>query len=42
MSIDINKTDVMEEDSNVTYETSLFEIVRDFKLETIYGPEGWE
>ena len=42
MSIDINKTDVMEEDSNVTYETSLFEIVRDFKLETMYGPEGWE
>lgn len=42
MSIDINKNDVMEDDSNVIYETPLSEISKEFKLETIYGPEGWD
>ena len=42
MSIDINKNEVMEDDSNVIYETPLSEISKEFKLETIYGPEGWE
>jgi len=42
MSIDVNKTEVMEDDSNVIYETPLSAISKEFKLETIYGPEGWE
>ncbi len=42
MSIDINKNDVMEDDSNVIYETALSDIAKEFKFETIYGPEGWE
>ncbi|MBE6655029.1 MAG: HPr(Ser) kinase/phosphatase [Ruminococcaceae bacterium] len=32
----------MEDDSNVIYETPLSAISKEFKLETIYGPEGWE
>ena len=41
MRIDVNKTEVMEEDSNVIYEAPLSAIAKEFKLETIYGPEGW-
>ncbi len=42
MSDDINKTEVMEDDSHTVYETSLSAIADEFKLEKIYAPEGWE
>lgn len=42
MSNDVNKTEVMDDDSNVVYEAPLSAISKEFKLETIYAPEGWE
>lgn len=42
MSNDINKTEVMEDDSNVVYEVSLSAVAKAMKLETIYAPDNWE